>query len=302
MSDLAHTSPDFRWSFMKLERGFGLLDEVKARTHVWNARELLQAPVRFSADMTAIEIMPTDISVIPIDEWALLIGEALHHGRSALDAAVWELATADGNTPKNRQQISFPITTKPEDWTKRRKELERYLTPEHLDRIEQAQPWAINVPHGGVSYIAALGELDIRDKHHGILKAEATFQAVQIDNMNILWTHPERSMRWRFTATDLDADAITLRPETPIARMQFSEPLNPASTLPPTAPLAASIVTVAGQGTKLTLDDLQELIRHAWAIIDHLKYGGSRFHFDTNPTPNPDTTPTDNPQDEQRSP
>jgi len=114
------------------------------------------------------------------DTWGLLIGDALHNIRAALDHLWWQLATSHlGREPTEDEakDVQFPMYTKPGPWTTRR--FLKHVDPTLAAKLEPGQPY--NAPAGEVYALGALAILSNIDKHrlvHAVARpaAEGTFQ------------------------------------------------------------------------------------------------------------------------------
>lgn len=53
----------------------------------------------------------------PIEQWALIAGDAIHNARSSLDVAVFELVSGDQLPDKQKQAVAFPIVVDAESWS-----------------------------------------------------------------------------------------------------------------------------------------------------------------------------------------
>jgi hypothetical protein len=269
---------------MKLERSFGLLNELEARIHLWNASRKFQVPIRFSDDMWWIEFLMPETNLLPLDEWALLLGEALHHGRSALDAAAWEIAHLDGKTPTHPKRINFPVTESEERWEEARRRLLPDIEETYLEKIREYQPWLVTPEPGKIPWIAALAELDNRDKHRGSIVAIPSFQGIETDGMSLKFTDTSGEARVHL---ELMSPAVLagLSPGTPIARLGFGEALDPTSVLPPTGHLAVFAAAITDSGVTLSVASLRdELVRYLWGIIQNLTLRNLVGRFEMQPT------------------
>jgi hypothetical protein len=96
--------------------------------------------------------------VPPSPSTSVLVGDALHDLRSALDHTVWQLARA----PSEANQ--FPIFSSPEGFQKKRKRYLRSVPTEHWAQIESYQPYP-----GRDQTLAILAALNDADKHRLLL-------------------------------------------------------------------------------------------------------------------------------------
>jgi hypothetical protein len=95
----------------------------------------------------------------PLRDWALIIGDAVHNARSALDYIAWRLAgSVIGDT-----STSFPICTCAENIDKAQKSRLKNVLPDAVTAIRGFQPYLR--PNLKESALWLLEELDRRDKH-----------------------------------------------------------------------------------------------------------------------------------------
>jgi hypothetical protein len=103
------------------------------------------APTLLAPDGSGAEILAPEAVRPCLDEWVLIVGDALHNLRSALDATVWEFAHPDGAAPRQPKQVSFPVTEDAGRLDDRAKAL-RPLPLDLLERIRLLQPRASPKP------------------------------------------------------------------------------------------------------------------------------------------------------------
>lgn len=79
----------------------------------------------------------------PLSEWALILGDAIHNLRSALDVLVW--AHVDEGTLSERQarDIAFPIWSEASKWDDNSARLLATVPAEIAQRIHGCQPSSV---------------------------------------------------------------------------------------------------------------------------------------------------------------
>jgi hypothetical protein len=103
---------------------------------------------------------------LPAEDWGLILGDAVHNARSALDLLVCQLLALNGRTPTRWN--GFPIYSTPPKDARERKRLAGYLAglrPEHADGIRALQPFALAGGSREAWKLRTLGSLDNLDKH-----------------------------------------------------------------------------------------------------------------------------------------
>jgi hypothetical protein len=107
-----------------------------------------------------LEVFISEVAEIPL-RCGVILGDALHNFRSALDHLAWQLVLANGATPTNQTQ--FPITTSPARFAEQRRRVQG-MAPEVVQEIETLQPYE---PREGPEFTALghLRDLSNRDKH-----------------------------------------------------------------------------------------------------------------------------------------
>lgn len=128
---------------------------------------------RFEPDQGAIVFRIKSLVKIN-DDWSLIIGDAVHNLRSALDYLAWQLAVryfkgVEADAFKVRSHIQFPIVTKKAHWSTDK--YARYMTRADRRELEHIQPFnmdgdavALHLPHP----LIMLQELSNADKHREI--------------------------------------------------------------------------------------------------------------------------------------
>jgi hypothetical protein len=94
----------------------------------------------------------------------VIVGDALHDLRSALDHLIWQLVILDGHKPWKRNQ--FPIFDTPKQFKDERPRYLRGVSTEHRAQIEMYQPY-----HGGERGVrlSTLARLNDVDKHRVVM-------------------------------------------------------------------------------------------------------------------------------------
>lgn len=210
------------WPEVKLQRAHELVWELHARISEWQARRPLRSRV--------VRISPTEswvtLEVVeppPLEVAAALFGDALHNIRSALDAAVWEMATFEGRRPPTEQAeraVQFHLFDDPEKlkaWVKKVGSLD----PAFAKRIGSIQPYTRAerlASEDKVDTLLLLNRLEITDKHRNSVVAAVSVASVGLTSVRI--------------AGDAKKVRTTARPQVPlvngavIATMIATEPFS----------------------------------------------------------------------------
>lgn len=167
------------WPELKYARGVQHVAALQARLQVWAAGSRVTTRKVISDDRLSVEIFVEVPHVLPLNELALDLGDAVHNLRSSLDAVVWDLSHLDGSAPTNPRQVAFPVCPTEKAW---RQACDSQLAsvPEQVrERIRLLQPFTAKVP--GLSSIDVLHLADIRDKHRSQLRCSFTVQSISMD-------------------------------------------------------------------------------------------------------------------------
>ncbi|SDC03686.1 hypothetical protein SAMN05216418_1455 [Microbacterium enclense] len=259
-----------RWAHLKLTRAWWLFSELHGRVDLWNATSAFRAPLRLAANRTTLEfLVPSQIHV-PLDEWALLAGDAVHNARSALDALVWGFATANGREPGTPHRVSFPVTANRTAWRSAAKALDS-VPAEVLERIEAVQPWNDNLPSDHASWLEVATRLDNDDKHRGAMVAMPVQESFDLDGMSVRLGEPtELGAFMHIFENGLDGSTT---PGTPFARFSFGAVILEGSVLPETAvlPLAPGMTFRGSPVATMSLQ--QEMLSALTGICEWVETG-----------------------------
>ena len=121
----------------------------------------------------------TDVPAIPVP-LSLIMGDAIHNTRSALDHVVYQLAVHNGGSGETN---AFPIFEEPRKYAENEKRLLADVIPDHRTRIERMQPYNIvySISPRGIPvefqrnfWLMAIARLDNLDKHRVLLASRGT--------------------------------------------------------------------------------------------------------------------------------
>jgi hypothetical protein len=112
------------WPNLKHARAVALFREFQGRIETWSAGQPFTTDKVISDDGLLASVILRVRQPPPIDEWAVIFGDAVHNLRSALDSLVWELAHFDGQVPRNPRGLYFPVVTDSMKWPRAAEMLE----------------------------------------------------------------------------------------------------------------------------------------------------------------------------------
>lgn len=170
------------WPNLKFARAIMVFREFQSHVETWSAGQPFDTNKVISDDGLVASVILRVNQPPPVDEWALLFGDAVHNLRSALDSLVWELAHHDGNAPSNPRGLYFPIVTEEARWPAAAMMLDS-CPIEVIERIRMMQPFLI--PDPGTSGLEVLATLSNQDKHRVPIRASMTVQQVALDGASI---------------------------------------------------------------------------------------------------------------------
>lgn len=167
------------WPNLKHARAIALFRELQGRIETWSASQPFTTDKVLSEDGLTASVILRVRQPPPLDEWSLLLGDALHNVRSSLDSLVWELAHYDGRKPDRPKDLYFPIVTEEARWP-RAAGMIGSCPAEAIERIRLLQPFLI--PDLGPSGLEVLANLNNQDKHRVPIRATMTVQQLTVDN------------------------------------------------------------------------------------------------------------------------
>lgn len=131
---------------------------------------LSKKPLRLFTRLDRTEVTETHSfeQVIPFPaSLPLILGDAIHNLRSALDVKMFELIGTQAEQPKN---VQFPFASSAEKFEKTIKQREVYLAGDNVvSLLSEIKPYP-----GGNDLLCGLHDLDIADKHRLILVITGT--------------------------------------------------------------------------------------------------------------------------------
>jgi hypothetical protein len=198
---------------LKYARAVHLANELRGRIDEWSAAEPLLARV-VQLNPHSVEFRLVVKRVPPVEEWSLILGDAIHNLRSVLDNVTWGLAHLDGHKPKKPTQVAFYVTEDEHDWNDRTKSLES-VPEEFLQRMRSLQPWTSGVEKTE-SLLGLLHYFDNVDKHRDLITGSLHFKELSTHGLALRFepadtadeAQPMYSMNR--VPTRLEADAVLL--------------------------------------------------------------------------------------------
>jgi len=257
---------------LKYARAVHLANELRGRIDEWSAAETLLARIEQVDDHT-FEFKAVVKREPPIDEWSLVLGDALHNLRSALDNVTWGLANLDGMEPKVPTQVTFPLTKNEPDWEKRIQSLES-IPAVYLDRIRKLQPW-IDGGERDENMFWLLHMFDIADKHRGLISGALHFKQLSTAGLE-LNLEPEAPIADAQVSYTIQKQPIRIAPETVLTRVHSdTHKLNPDPDY--LAKVWVQLVLDWGDNRILLLDSfLGDVLSRTREWLDRI-YGGDIY-------------------------
>lgn len=141
---------------LKIDRADVLYAEFQA-----SAREFLSRnPYRLFTYETSVEIiLASEVRELIPEQLPLILGDAVHNLRSALDILINDAIVLVNKTPE--RESAFPIVSDADNFNQARKSKLKKASEEIINFVKSAQPFNKNVSQ----WLLFLNETDILDKH-----------------------------------------------------------------------------------------------------------------------------------------
>lgn len=152
----------------KLGRSRKLLGELHAEMTAFWGREPFQLDAR---DDSGDLVYVVRIREEPPTDWSVLIGDAIHNARSALDYVAGALVIENGGTPDG--STYFPISDHQAGYGDRLRKGLRGASPESKNAVRTLSPW-----RDGDDQLWRLHRLDIIDKHRLLVAVGAAHRGI----------------------------------------------------------------------------------------------------------------------------
>lgn len=163
---------------MKWVRGLAHLNDLQDRMLLWDSAGHVWADLTLDDTRKHVEsVLRVDVPP-PLSEMSLLLGDAVHNMRSALDGLAWELCNLEGKSPAHPRQVYFPAAMNEAEWKSAARNLAS-MPATYLERIRQVQPFLAAPPQ--TALLAVLAAMSNQDKHRGMIAATATANTFAIE-------------------------------------------------------------------------------------------------------------------------
>jgi hypothetical protein len=156
--------------WLKLDHGKEQFDQLQLEVNLWMAEHQGQLPWRpryeYDPDLQCIRVFVDSISPLP-PRWGLLLGDALHNVRCALDHMAWYLVASGRSPPRkieDQRRVGFPIYDTISGFSSGVRARIPGVAPAQQAVIERHQPYHLGKTAGTHS-LAVLQDLNNTDKH-----------------------------------------------------------------------------------------------------------------------------------------
>jgi hypothetical protein len=151
---------DLRGARLKIERAKKHIADLDAQRVAFLGTDPYYGVPKFNAEANCTEYILQSLPVIP-DSIPLILGDAVHNLRSALDYVACELVRSVNVEP---DKVYFPISDGPEKYEGNSGGQTNGIPPEAKKDIDRMRPY-----RGGNNSLWAIHKLDIIDKHRLLL-------------------------------------------------------------------------------------------------------------------------------------
>ncbi|WP_019874367.1 hypothetical protein [Sporichthya polymorpha] len=153
------------WAVAKIGRARQHGLELQGRLATWAAIANPRPVATISSDRLSWEVRLSKFDPPPLLEWALILGDAIHNLRAALDVLVWAHADEAGLTTGQAKSIAFPVWTDESAWNQKADRTLKGVPLDVVARIRQCQPFERPAEERSSDPLVILSDLDNRDKH-----------------------------------------------------------------------------------------------------------------------------------------
>lgn len=162
---------DLAGCWAKLDRGKRYVDQLRDEVREAGQPDSNIIPLRreYHDESRSIVVRIEHVPIVR-DHWALIVGDAVHNFRCALDHLGWQLAIRClGRDPTEREarNVQFPIVTNPLDWRPGEYRHLRFMSKNDAALIEEFQPYKASQPLE-VTALGVLASLSNIDKHRTV--------------------------------------------------------------------------------------------------------------------------------------
>lgn len=154
---------------LKFARAFALVDDLEQQISDYlesQPIETKETTERGSGDLVVI----AQVRARPPAEWSILVGDALHNARSALDHLAWQLVELHGGSPDKSR---FPFKDGHVGFGEELRKALPSVPIEIREQVRALQPW-----RGGDDRLWLLHHLDIVDKHRLLVPVVAATRGI----------------------------------------------------------------------------------------------------------------------------
>lgn len=155
---------------LKYAHAVRLLNELTGRIGEWQAGAPIVVRPELADDHNLQMLVEVRTSP-PVDEWSLILGDALHNFRSVYDSLVWAFAHLDGGRPVHPTRVAFPLTASETEWNKLVRDNLESVPSDIIARLRLLQAWS----HGDKMddhLLWILHRFDILDKHQQLISGK----------------------------------------------------------------------------------------------------------------------------------
>ncbi|MBO1768248.1 hypothetical protein [Allobranchiibius sp. GilTou38] len=161
-----------KWADAKLARAQQHRHDLVGRIAAWAGTSPPKYDGNIADDRLSYEVRVQMRHSPPLEEWSLILGDALHNLRSALDVLVWSLAEVETLSGKEQKRLMWPVVVERESWVDAAARSLPAVPADVVARIEECQPFNWPESQREQDGLLLLHRLDIQDKHRLSLAAQ----------------------------------------------------------------------------------------------------------------------------------
>ena len=154
-------------------RGQELADAITS----WMSKEPVKGVYTIADNRLSWELR-WRLSPPPPESWGMILGDAAHNLRSAMDNLLHFIAEREGATPSQLGQVQFPVVSDPAKWKDAKRRIS--MLPERVQlAVESVQPFNRPEAERPTDGLAILSSVNNADKHRIALAGDISPQTME---------------------------------------------------------------------------------------------------------------------------